>query len=151
MQVKTHLAMIPIMVRDQDEALHFYTEKLGLEKRTDMTFGPGMRWLTVASKDQRKPEIALAKPDVLLHGQEWVNELMECAGKNISLVWHTDDCHRTYETLLARGVRFVCAPTEQLHGVEAIFKDPDGNTSVLLEPHEVCHAAGKRRTGTAVS
>src|SRR5439155_13822958 len=60
------LAIVPIVVADQDEALCFYIEKLGLEKRTDVTFGPDMRWLTVAPKGQKKPEIALAKPEASL-------------------------------------------------------------------------------------
>ena len=64
----TQLAVIPILVADQDEALRFFTEKLELEKRTDVIFGPGMRWLTVAPKGQKKPEIALAKPDPFLPG-----------------------------------------------------------------------------------
>ncbi|TMC42420.1 MAG: VOC family protein, partial [Chloroflexi bacterium] len=59
----TQLAIIPILVADQDEALRFFTEKLELEKRTDVMYGPDMRWLTVAPRGQKKPEIALAKPD----------------------------------------------------------------------------------------
>ena len=55
----TPLAIISILVEDQDEALRFYTEQLGLEKRADVTYGPGLRWLTVAPKGQQKPEIAL--------------------------------------------------------------------------------------------
>ena len=58
----TKLGHVTILVRDQDEALEFYTEKLGLEKRTDVPFGPGMRWLTVAPKGQREVAIVLQQP-----------------------------------------------------------------------------------------
>ena len=55
----TLLARVTILVNDQDEALKFYTEKLGLEKRDDNTFAPGMRWLTVMQKGQKEVEIVL--------------------------------------------------------------------------------------------
>ena len=57
MKLKTQLALVSVLVNDQDEALHFYTEKLGLEKRMDVTFGPGLRLVTVASRGLKKPEI----------------------------------------------------------------------------------------------
>ena len=66
MKTTTSLSIIAILVEDQEAALRFYIEKLGLEKRADVTYGPGMRWLTVAPKGQRRPEIALARPDVTL-------------------------------------------------------------------------------------
>ncbi len=128
------LAMVSILVRDQDEALRFYTEKLGLEKRADKLFGPGMRLLTVAPKGQQGPEIALAKPEVALHGEERARKLMESVGKSTTWVFDTDNCYKTYETLRKRGVKFVCPPTEQSYGVEAVFEDLYGNTFSLLEP-----------------
>jgi len=128
------LSVVSIFVRDQDEALRFYTEKLGLEKRADTTFGPGMRWLTVAPKGQKTPEIALAKPDASLHGEEHIHVLMERIGRGTTWVFDTEDCRETYRTLLARGVKFLCPPTEQSYGVEAIFEDLYGNTFSLLEP-----------------
>jgi len=133
MKLITPLTVISILVKDQDEALKFYSEKLGLEKRCDITFGPGLRLLTVAPRGQQKPEIALAKPDEVLHGKEWVNELMERVGQGVPWVFNTNDCHKTYEMLLARGVKFVCPPTKQLYGLEAVFEDLDGNAFSLLE------------------
>lgn len=128
------LSVVSILVRDQDEALRFYTEKLGMEKRADTTFGPGMRWLTVAPKGLKAPEIALAKPDVSLHDEERIQALMEHIGRGTTWVFDTRDCHEAYRTLLARGVKFLCPPTEQSYGVEAIFEDLYGNTFSLLEP-----------------
>ena len=128
------LSVVSILVRDQDEALRFYTEKLGLEKRADTTFGPGMRWLTVGPKGQKTPEIALAKPDAALHGEEQTKALLEHIGCGTTWVFDTDDCHKAYRTLLARGVKFLNPPVEQVYGVEAIFEDLYGNTFSLLEP-----------------
>lgn len=145
MKVLTHLAVVSLLVRDQDEALRFYTEKLGLEKRADVQYGPGLRWLTVAAKGQYKPQIALAKPDVALHGESRTLELMERIGQGASCIFDTEDCHKTYELLRRRGVSFVSMPTKQLYGIEAIFRDPWGNTFVLLEPNPEARLRLKER------
>lgn len=133
MKLVTPLTVISVLVRDQDEALKFYTEKLGLEKRIDITYGPGLRLLTVASKGQQRPQLALAQPAIALHGEERVNELIASMRQRVSWIFEAKNCEETYKILLARGVKFVSTPTKQLYGVEAIFEDPDGNTFSLLE------------------
>ncbi|SRR6266700_1412602 len=133
MKLKIQPTMISVLVKDQEEALSFYTEKLGLEKRLDVSFGPGLRLLTVAPKGQKRPEIALAMPDARLHGEERVKELMEHASKSDPWVFRTENCVETYEMLCARGIVFINEPTKQLYGVEALFADPYGNTFMLLE------------------
>lgn len=152
MKTITSLAVISILVEDQDAALRFYTEKLGLEKRADVTFGPGMRWLTVAPKSQKKPEIALAIPDASLYATQRVQKGMEQQGisRNISGVFDTDDCCKMYSTLLSRGVKFVSPPTKQLYGTEAVFEDPYGNMFSLLEPSPEAYSMfDKYRVGSA--
>jgi predicted enzyme related to lactoylglutathione lyase len=150
MKLKTQLALVPVLVDDQDEALHFYTEKLGLEKRVDITFGPGLRLVTVASRGQKKPEIALARPDAAWHGPERIQELMGHSGEGKPWIFVTDDCRKTYEMLLGRGVRFVHEPTNEFYGIEAIFEDPSGNTFSLLEASpEARSLLHDRRVGTA--
>jgi catechol 2,3-dioxygenase-like lactoylglutathione lyase family enzyme len=150
MKLKTQLALVSVLVDDQDEALHFYTEKLGLEKRMDVTFSPGLRLVTVASRGQKKPEIALARPDTVLHGPECIQELRAQSGREKPWIFVTDDCHKTYELLLARGVRFVRQPTCEFYGIEAIFEDPSGNTFSLLEASpEASSLLKDRRVGTA--
>lgn len=142
--------MVSILVSDQDEALQFYTEKLGLEKRMDVTYGPGMRWVTVAPKGQLKPEIALARPDEMLHNATYIKEMTERVGHGIAWMFDTDNCHQSYETLLARGVIFITTPTKQLYGVEAVFADPYGNIFSLLEPSPEARSLFlERRVGTA--
>lgn len=150
MKVMTQLTMISVLVKDQDEALHFYTEKLGLEKRLDVTYRPGLRLVTVAPKGQRKPEIALAKPDATLHGEEYVRELIGQIGQGTTWMFDTDNCRQTYETLLARGVKFISGPTKQLYGVEAVFEDPYGNIFSLVEPSlEARSLFQEHKAGTA--
>jgi predicted enzyme related to lactoylglutathione lyase len=122
------LAVIPVLVANQDEALYFYVEQLGLEKRTDITYAPGLRWLTVAPKDQPKPEFALAKLDKALQ-KSWIN-----TASDATWVFDTEDCCTLYTTLCGRGVKFVSPPTKQWYGLEAIFEDPYGNVFSLLEP-----------------
>ena len=133
MRLISQHTVISILVKDQNKALHFYTEALGLEKRQDVSFGPGLRLLTVAPCGQQKPAIALATPDIRLYGEERVQELMAQAGQNISSIFMTNDCRSTYEDLRMRGVAFVCEPTTHRYGLDAIFVDPDGNKFVLLE------------------
>jgi predicted enzyme related to lactoylglutathione lyase len=122
------LAVIPVLVENQDEALYFYVEQLGLEKRTDITYAPGLRWLTVAPKDQRKPEFALAKLDTSIQ-KSWRNSI-----SGATWVFGTDDCCTLYMILHGRGVKFISPPTKQWYGLEAIFEDPFGNVFSLLEP-----------------
>lgn len=141
MKLKTQLAVVSVFVKDQDEALDFYTKKLGLEKRMDVTFGPGLRLVTVAACGQKKPEIALARPDA---GPEQIQELMEYTVQCQPWIFVTDNCCETYEVLIARGVRFVREPTRELYGIEAIFEDPSGNAFSLLEA-----SLKDRRVGTA--
>ena len=142
--------MVSVLVNDQDEALQFYTEKLGLEKRIDMIYGPGMRWVTVAPKGQRKPEIALAKPDAMLHNAAYLKDAKERTAYGIAWMFDTDDCWQSYEMLLARGVTFITTPTKQLYGVEAVFVDPYGNIFSLLEPSPEARSLFlERRVGRA--
>ena len=127
----TKLAVVTILVRDQDEALQFYTEKLGLEKMDDMNFGDGNRWLTVTAPGQRDVQIFLQKAD------SFGVDLMDSVGRAPAWAFNTDNCRETYETLKGRGVHFVSEPKEQPWGIEATFEDLYGNKfSVVEEPKE---------------
>jgi predicted enzyme related to lactoylglutathione lyase len=130
----TKLTHVTILVRDQDEALRWYSEKLGFEKRADEIFGPGSRWLTVGPKGQKDLEIVLQKPDPAMHGKELANKLQKRIGQGIIWVLHTDNCRKDYETLQSRGVKFVSPPEEMPWGVSAVFEDLYGNPFNLVEP-----------------
>ncbi|MFD9910474.1 VOC family protein [Streptomyces sp. NPDC059063] len=124
------LAISTVWVLDQDRAKEFYTEKLGLEVRTDMTFGEGgMRWLTVGAKDQPDVEFALMVAGGAGMDPESAQALKKLVTKGVlgagSLT--TDDVYGDYETLKARGVEFLQEPQERPYGIEAIFRDDSGN------------------------
>jgi predicted enzyme related to lactoylglutathione lyase len=123
------LSHVSLYVLDQDEALDFYTKKLGFEVRTDATMGD-FRWLTVSPKAQPDLEIALlvVRPSRMME-EATCNLLRQLLTKGAlgAGVFDTDDCHKTYAELKAKGVEFVSPPTERPYGIEAIFKDPSGN------------------------
>lgn len=123
----TKLAVVTILVRDQDEALRFYTEKLGLEKMDDVKFGEDNRWLTVTGPKQKDVQIFLAQAD------GFGMNLMHQVGQSPMWAFNTDNCRETYETLKARGVKFVSEPKEQAWGIEAIFEDLYGNKFSVVE------------------
>jgi catechol 2,3-dioxygenase-like lactoylglutathione lyase family enzyme len=130
------LSVTGIWVKDQNEALRFYTEKLGFEIRADVTKGD-YRWISVGLKSQPDLEIGLLglKPGGLLTEDEvqMLTKLVE-SGKNGHGVWKTDDCQKTYEALKAKGVDFVQPPTDRPYGtIEAVFKDNSGNIMVLSQ------------------
>jgi predicted enzyme related to lactoylglutathione lyase len=118
-----------VYVIDQDRAKAFYTEKLGLEVRDDARMGD-FRWLTVAPKTQPDACIVLMKiaPGPMLN-QEQADQLRGLieAGVISGGVLETDDCHRDYEELKARGVTFVREPKEMPYGIEALMRDDSGN------------------------
>jgi uncharacterized glyoxalase superfamily protein PhnB len=128
----THLARVTILVSDQNEALNFYTEKLGFEKRADMPMG-ATRWLTVSPAGQRDLEIVLQQPDPAMHGEEGAQRMLERIGQNATWVLATDDCQGDYERLSALGVRFASPPQRQMYGTEAVLLDLYGNSYSLLQ------------------
>lgn len=124
------LAISTVWVLDQDRAKTFYTEKLGLELRTDMTMGEGgLRWLTVGAKDQPEVEITLMVPDAPAMDAESAKAVKKLITKGVlgAGVLATDDIHGDYATLKARGVEFLQEPQERPYGTEAIFRDDSGN------------------------
>ncbi len=130
----TQQSIVTIVVDDQDEAHTFYTEKLGFETRTDETFGPGARWLTVAPPDQTEVEILLQEPNPDQHGDEGARELSELVGRNPTWSFRTDDVDAAYEKLHEAGVEFPREPADRPYGREAVFEDLYGNRFSLLEP-----------------
>ena len=125
-----------IFVLDQDEALDFYVGKLGLEVGTDADLGV-MRWLTIHLPGRPDREILLEKPgpprlDEATAGQ--VRDLLTKGAMGGTLFFTTDDCRKTYETLLAKGVEFTDEPTERPYGIDCSFRDPFGNSIRFNQP-----------------
>ena len=121
-----------IWVHDQDEALAFYTEKLGLELRDDVTV-PEMgdfRWLAVGVPGQADVSLALLRvPGPPVFDVETGNMLKELVAKGAAggLFFGTEDVQATYEEFKSRGVEFSQEPTKQPYGIDAGFRDPSGN------------------------
>jgi len=120
---------ITILVKDQDEAAKFYTEKLGFVKREDTLFGEGMRWVTVSPKGQRSLELTLVNAD----SKEKLCALGKQAGDHVFLTIETDDCLKDYKEMKERGVKFYGKPEVQPYGTEVVFEDLYGNLFDLIQ------------------
>jgi catechol 2,3-dioxygenase-like lactoylglutathione lyase family enzyme len=132
------LTHVNVWVHDQDEALAFYTEKLGFELRDDVTMPElgGFRWLTVGVPGQEGVALTLmAVPGPPVFDAETQSKLMELVAKGAAggLFFSTEDCQGTYEELKSRGVEFSQEPTEQPYGIDAGFRDPSGNQMRLAQ------------------
>lgn len=114
----THVSHITILVADQDAALAFYTEKLGLILHTDAMCGP-FRWITLNPVNNKNFEIALMKAETSAQQAAVGKQTPELP----MAIFSTDNCQHSYETLKARGVNFIQEPQQQPWGVEALFTD----------------------------
>jgi predicted enzyme related to lactoylglutathione lyase len=123
-----------VWVMDQDEALAFYTEKLGLVVRNDVTMD-GFRWLTVGAKDQPELEIILVEPGPPMVDEEAAQHIRALVTKGAigGGLFATDDCRATHRELAAKGVEFVQEPAERPYGIEAVFRDNSGNWFSLTQ------------------
>jgi extradiol dioxygenase family protein len=131
----TNLNATSVKVLDQEEALDFYVNKLGLEKGTDIKQGP-FRWLTVRVPGE-ETEIFLEEPGPPVHDEATAEQLRELISKGAmgSLVFTTDDCRGLYEQLKSRGVTdFTQEPTDRFYGTDMGIRDPFGNGIRILQP-----------------
>jgi uncharacterized glyoxalase superfamily protein PhnB len=136
------IATTQLWVHDQDEALKFYTEKVGLEVRADVTVAEmgNFRWLTVGLVGQTDIAIVLmAIPGPPVMDVDTAEEVRTLMGKGFAgtIFLETDDCHRSYQELKARGVDFNEPPEDQPYGIDAGFRDPSGNNIRLTQPREL--------------
>ena len=125
------LTYAQVWVHDQDEALAFYTEKLGMELREDVTV-PEMgnfRWLSVGVPGQEVAITLMAVPGPPVFEEETRRQIHALMAKGAAggIFFSTDDVKGTYEELKSRGVEFLQEPTEQPYGIDAGFRDPSGN------------------------
>jgi catechol 2,3-dioxygenase-like lactoylglutathione lyase family enzyme len=134
----TKLTHAPMWVTDQDEALAFYTEKLGLEVREDVSLPElgGFRWLAVGVPGQEDVSItllAIPGPPVFDEATKALVEEVLAKGASPGLLFGTDDVRATYEELRAKGVEFTEEPTEQPYGIDAGLRDPFGNQMRIVQ------------------
>ncbi len=136
------IANAQLWVHDQDEALAFYTEKLGWEVRVDATVPElgNFRWLTVGPASQQDFAVVLmAVPGPPMVDDETGEQIRTLMAKGFAgtVFLTTDDCRASYEELRDRGVEFTEEPTARPYGVDAGFRDPSGNALRLTEVREV--------------
>jgi uncharacterized glyoxalase superfamily protein PhnB len=125
-------------VHDQQEALDFYTKKVGMEVRADVSF-PEMgefRWLTVAPPGQEDVAIVLMPiPGPPVMDEETAEQVRTVMAKGFAgtVFLATDDCQKSYEELKARGVEFTETPEQRPYGIDSGFRDPSGNSIRLTQ------------------
>lgn len=132
------IANAQVWVHDQAEALRFYTEKLGMEVRSDVTVAEmgDFRWLTVGPVGQ--PDVAIvlmAVPGPPMLDDATRLQVLDLMGKGFAgtVFLTTDDVHKSYDELRRRGVEFVDPPTQMPYGIDSSFRDPSGNSFRLTQ------------------
>ncbi|MFY9716926.1 MAG: VOC family protein [Thermoplasmata archaeon] len=127
------ITLITLVVTSQPRSLEFFTDKVGFEKKTDVSPPGGPRWVTVGVKGQDL-EMALwevgsaADPSQKEFSKNW------SPGRAPPILLQVTDCRKTHSELTARGVEFVMAPVQHPWGTVATFKDPDGNLFSMNQP-----------------
>jgi catechol 2,3-dioxygenase-like lactoylglutathione lyase family enzyme len=136
------LGSTQLWVHDQDEALDFYTRKLGMEVRSDVTLAElgNFRWLVVGPAGQ--PDVAItlmAIPGPPVMSDETAEDVRTLVAKGFAgtIFLTTDDIRADYEQLKARGVEFSEAPEERPYGIDSGFNDPSGNSLRLTQVTEI--------------
>lgn len=132
------IATAQVWVHDQDVALEFYTKKLGMEVRSDVTVAEmgNFRWLTVGPVGQPDVSIVLmAVPGEPMMDDTTRAQVLDLMGKGFAgtVFLTTDDVHASYDELRARGVEFIDPPTPMLYGIDSSFRDPSGNNFRLTQ------------------
>jgi uncharacterized glyoxalase superfamily protein PhnB len=136
------VATAQLWVNDQDEALAFYTEKVGMEVRTDVTVAElgNFRWLTVGMAGQEDFAVALmAIPGPPMMDDETTEQVKTLMSKGFAgtVFLETDDCQASYEELSGRGVEFHETPEERPYGIDSGFRDPSGNSIRLTQVRDL--------------
>jgi predicted enzyme related to lactoylglutathione lyase len=136
------IANAQLWVHDQDEALAFYTKKVGMEVRADVTVPElgNFRWLTVGWPGQNDVSIVLmAIPGPPLMDAETEEQVRTLMAKGFAgtIFLTTEDCQSSYEELKGRGVDFSEQPEERPYGIDSAFRDPSGNSIRLTQVREL--------------
>lgn len=128
--MKQHLARIAILVNDYDEAIQFYTEKLGFTLIEDTLMSETKRWVVVSPKGSDGCCLLLAKAA----NEEQRSRVGNQTGGRVFLFLYTDDFWQDYNYMIAAGVKFVRQPTKEEYGTVAVFEDSYGNLWDFIEP-----------------
>ncbi len=126
--------VVGLYVRDQNEALEFYVEKLGFRVHTDVGSGD-YRWLTVQHPEQPSFQLGLFIPGPPVHDAATAQALKALVAKGAMppLVLVVEDCRVAFDSLKSRGVEFTQEPVDRYGSVDAGFRDPSGNGWKLIQ------------------
>ncbi|MEP7142403.1 MAG: VOC family protein [Ferruginibacter sp.] len=128
--MKQHLAHISILVKDYDEAIRFYTQKLGFILIEDTVLSEDKRWVMVAPPGSEECALLLAKAS----NKEQEKNIGNQTGGRVFLFLHTDDFWRDYDQYTKNDISFVRKPMKEEYGTVAVFEDLYGNLWDLIEP-----------------
>jgi catechol 2,3-dioxygenase-like lactoylglutathione lyase family enzyme len=128
------IQMMGLYVRDQDQALAFYTEKLGFRVSADVRNGD-YRWLTVQHPDQPSFQLGLFMPGPPVHDAATAQTLQAMVAKGAMppLLLEVDDVRAAFQRMRAAGVEFTQEPTDRYGSVDANFRDPSGNGWKMIQ------------------
>lgn len=126
--------VVGLYVRDQDEALAFYVDKLGFRVHADVRNGD-YRWLTVQPPEQPDFQLGLFRPGPPVHDEATAQTLnaMVAKGAMPSLVLQVEDCRARFDQMRALGVEFMQEPVDRFGTVDAGFRDPSGNGWKMIQ------------------
>ncbi|MCF8246215.1 MAG: VOC family protein [Saprospiraceae bacterium] len=130
--MKQRLAHIALVVRDYDEAIEFYTQKLHFKLVEDTQLTATKRWVIVAPPGDGTCQLLLAKAV----GEEQVSRIGNQTGGRVFLFLYTDNLQRDFDNLLAQNIQIVRPPASESYGQVAVFEDMYGNLWDLIEPLE---------------
>lgn len=122
------LSAVTVYVTDQDEALTFYRDVLGLPVRDDISFPNGFRWLSVGVPGQ---DTVIMLEDTKFSSRS--QQLAQAVGGNSTWVFSVDDCAEFIERLRSAGTKITSEPTDRPYGIEAVIEDPFGNSYALVQ------------------
>jgi len=133
--MKQFIAHLALLVRDYDEAIAFYTQKLGFHLLEDTVLSESKRWVIVTPSGSSQCSLLLAKAS----GPDQQSAVGNQSGGRVFLFLHTDNFYRDYEALLGQGVRFIRPPSQEIYGTVAVFEDLYGNLWDLIGPNDLNH------------
>lgn len=123
------IGYVALVVREYDEAIAFFTDKLGFALVEDTPLEPGKRWVLVRPQNSQATSLLLARAA----NQEQATRIGNQTGGRVFLFLHTDDFWRDYRAMIAKGVKFIREPREESYGTVAVFEDLYGNKWDLLQ------------------
>jgi catechol 2,3-dioxygenase-like lactoylglutathione lyase family enzyme len=127
--MRQHIGYIALLVRDYDEAISYFIERLGFAVAEDTDLGRGKRWVLISPPGSVETRLLLAKAV----SANQLSRVGDQTGGRVFLFLHTDDFWRDYETYRSRGIRFREKPREEPYGIVAVFDDLYGNRWDLIE------------------